>query len=312
MRITIPPRLFTKSKYMKKITIVLTILLFSINSVWAQVAINEDGSDAHASAILDVKSTSKGFLPPQMTASEIALIASPAAGLLVFNTDDNHYYFYDDGAGEWKEIDLGTNTVTPIPTVYNPITGETWMDRNLGATRVAISGIDAQAYGDLYQWGRATEGHESRTSGTTTTNATTAVPNDGNTWDGLYIAENTTPHDWLIPADNTLWDGTGGTNNPCPSGFRLPTHTEWVAERDSWSSNDRQGAFNSPLKLTTGGYRTTGFWGSVSINKLNDWGRYWSSSINGINSQSLYFNFTAAGIIYDSRMIGNSIRCIKD
>jgi hypothetical protein len=41
-----------------------------------------------------------------------------------------------------------------------------WLDRNLGATQVATSLNDSDAYGDLYQWGRAKDGHEK--SSTTT------------------------------------------------------------------------------------------------------------------------------------------------
>ena len=46
--------------------------------------------------------------------------------------------------------------------------GQVWMNRNLGASRVAVSSTDTAAYGDLYQWGRLDDGHESRTSLTTT------------------------------------------------------------------------------------------------------------------------------------------------
>lgn len=112
--------------------------------------------------------------------------------------------------------------------VTNPITGETWMDRNLGAIQVATSSTDPDSYGDLYQWGRAADGHESPTSGTTSANATTAVPDAGNAWDGLFITETSPPVDWLTPQDNTLWQGVSGTNNPCPSGYRLPTEAEWM------------------------------------------------------------------------------------
>ena len=42
------------------------------------------------------------------------------------------------------------------------------MDRNLGASRMALSMGDEKAYGDLYQWGRGTDGHEKLTSTTTT------------------------------------------------------------------------------------------------------------------------------------------------
>ena len=81
----------------------------------------------------------------------------------------------------------------PTPNVTNPTTGKIWMDRNLGASQVATSSTDANAYGDLYQWGRAADGHESRTSATTSTNATSAVPNDGNAWDGFFITEGSSP-----------------------------------------------------------------------------------------------------------------------
>jgi hypothetical protein len=48
-------------------------------------------------------------------------------------------------------------------------TGKVWLDRNLGARQVCTSSTDAACFGDLYQWGRAKDGHESRTSGTTET-----------------------------------------------------------------------------------------------------------------------------------------------
>jgi hypothetical protein len=43
-----------------------------------------------------------------------------------------------------------------------------WLDRNLGASRVTMSYDDKQAYGDLFQWRRLNDGHQTRTSVTTT------------------------------------------------------------------------------------------------------------------------------------------------
>ena len=51
------------------------------------VSINEDGSTADPSALLDVKSTNKGFLPPRMTYDQRGTIPTPAAGLIVYCTD---------------------------------------------------------------------------------------------------------------------------------------------------------------------------------------------------------------------------------
>ncbi len=296
---------------MKKTTILLISLLFISIATMAQVTISEDGSSADASAMLDVKSTSKGFLMPRMTEGQIASVSNPAAGLTVFNTNDNRIYIYDDGSSEWKEVAL--SAVILVPTVYNPTTGKTWMDRNLGASQVATSSTDTAAYGNLYQWGRATEGHETRTSSASSTNASTAIPNDGNSWDGLFITEGGSPYDWLVSQDDNLWQGVTGTNNPCPSGFRLPTTAEWDAERLSWATSDTAGAFGSPLKLTVNGYR---YYTDGSLTSVGNDGDYWGSTTSnswfGKSAVSLYISSGSAGMYYEKRAYGFSVRCIKD
>src|SRR5574344_1840945 len=163
---------------------------------------------------------------------------------------------------------------TPPPSnVTNPTTGEIWMDRNLGASQVATSSTDAAAYGDLYQWGRAADGHESRTSGTTSILATSDTPGHGN-----FITNGSSPYDWRNPQNDNLWQGVSGTNNPCPSGYRLPTEAEWEAERTSWSSSNAAGAFASPLKLPVAGSR---LYSSGTLGDVGSYGYYWSSSVDG-------------------------------
>ncbi|MFZ4521896.1 MAG: FISUMP domain-containing protein [Bacteroidales bacterium] len=66
------------------------ILIFLTFGLFAQVGINSDGSQPDPSAMLDVKSAVKGFLPPRValtSAHSASPVASPTAiGLLVFNT----------------------------------------------------------------------------------------------------------------------------------------------------------------------------------------------------------------------------------
>jgi hypothetical protein len=76
---------------MRTITILLICLIIHGQS-FAQVAINADYSIPDSSAMLDIKSTSKGFLVPRMTAAERDLIYKPARGLLIFCTDNNQYF----------------------------------------------------------------------------------------------------------------------------------------------------------------------------------------------------------------------------
>jgi hypothetical protein len=47
------------------------------------------GATANAAALLDVASTTKGFLPPRMTTTQRDAISTPPAGLIIYNTTTN-------------------------------------------------------------------------------------------------------------------------------------------------------------------------------------------------------------------------------
>ena len=79
-----------KTKYL---SIIVISFLLMISEVWAQVGIGT--ITPNASAMLDVSSTTQGLLAPRMTTIEKNAIASPANGLLVFDTDENSFYFYN-------------------------------------------------------------------------------------------------------------------------------------------------------------------------------------------------------------------------
>src|SRR5688572_20582907 len=87
---------------MKKLTLLFTLLFaaFIINA--QNVAINNDGSTAATSAMLDVKSTTKGFMMPRVTSAQRTAIASPALGLLVFDTETKTIWAYDGAS--WKNL----------------------------------------------------------------------------------------------------------------------------------------------------------------------------------------------------------------
>lgn len=100
------------------------IFLFAIPALKAQVAINTDGSSPNPAAMLDVKSTGKGFLPPRMTAAEMNAIAAPPTGLIIYNLTVNSLYWFDGTL--WKRFNETsfTGTVTSIE-VSAPLTGGT-------------------------------------------------------------------------------------------------------------------------------------------------------------------------------------------
>ncbi len=85
----------------------LLFILFLVNTCAASfaqqgVAINTDGTSPNASAMLDVKSTSRGILVPRMTSAQRAAIVTPARGLMVYDNTSNTFWFYNGSA--WQEM----------------------------------------------------------------------------------------------------------------------------------------------------------------------------------------------------------------
>jgi len=103
---------------MKKIIPFLCIIFFNINGN-CQVGIGT--STPNSSAELEISSTSSGLLIPRMTQAQKTAIASPATGLLIYQTDGTTGYWFYNGAA-WTQFSSGSawglngNTGTTIGT----------------------------------------------------------------------------------------------------------------------------------------------------------------------------------------------------
>lgn len=75
----------------------LFIGLLTIQAVQAQTK--------DASAILQLDSTTQGLLPPRMTAAQRDAIATPAQGLVIYNTDTNYYNYWNSTT--WIPLSAG-------------------------------------------------------------------------------------------------------------------------------------------------------------------------------------------------------------
>ena len=91
---------------MKKFILPFLIVAFSTASFAQNVGIGSATFTPSADALLELRSTSSGFLMPRMSESERDLISSPNEGLMIYQTDNTPGYRYYDGSA-WIPFGAG-------------------------------------------------------------------------------------------------------------------------------------------------------------------------------------------------------------
>lgn len=108
---------------------------FAFICIWGysfsqNIAINTTGNPAVASAMLDITSTTSGMLIPRMTAAQKTAIASPANGLLIYQTDaPMGFWYYDASIPAWVQIQSSSSSAGWL-TTGNTVTGITASSNN--------------------------------------------------------------------------------------------------------------------------------------------------------------------------------------
>lgn len=246
---------------------------------------------------------------------------------------------------------VGTPYVFQNQLTVITATGRIWQSRNLGAAQIATSATDSEAYGNLYQWGRGTDGHESRSSpiycyrGTNTSGSTALLWNynqrasAGDNYGWGVVPTNLTPNKGCnnsgskstgiilgvgtfgTPAVYTWIDGNNdgvGDLWQGVTGHNNPCPTGFrIPTSAEWQAeintwNSASDLYNNPLKLTRGGLRYNENRAQNSVQSGH--GEYWSSTISGY--RSIGYTTRAepnAGLsIWFNRHWGLAVRCIKD
>lgn len=125
--------------------------LFSTQSLLAQtdVKIGNNPGNKTASAVLELESTTKGFLLPRMTAAQMSAISAPANGLAVYNTDQQCTFIYRGTS--WVSLcDSATNGLTKSGSTISlggALTGATTVTTT-GTNTLAIAGLQGGAATD--------------------------------------------------------------------------------------------------------------------------------------------------------------------
>lgn len=87
---------------MKKIFFL--IAMFFALTLSAQVKVGDNPTTVHSSAMLQVDSSTKGFLPPRMNNVQMSAIATPANGLMVYCTDCSPAGLYTYSGSAWSAV----------------------------------------------------------------------------------------------------------------------------------------------------------------------------------------------------------------
>jgi len=319
-------------------TAALTNVAASSGTATAGGSIVSDGGEAITQSGVVWSKTNAA---PSLTDSMVTSTATTGAFTVNINGIDfgQTYYFRafatnSIGTGYGDVVTLTTSndsvkfTYNEQEVVYgiitSPTTGKKWLDRNIGATRAAISFDDYQAYGDLFQWGRPADGHQL----INWTNATTGAPVNGTTTDvatddvpghSNYIVGNWPP-DWRDDNNTNRW--AVSPQGPCPVGWHIPSKSEWQAEVVSGGLEDRVSAYNI-LKLTCANFRRDDN-GQIQSSPTGTMpgkeGWYWSSTTNFEAFDNFYDVLVLQIPETSSVQVGGlammaqglSVRCIKD
>ncbi len=117
------------------------------NNITTPPAVGIGTNTPNPSALLDVESTTQGILLPRMTSTQRIAIASPATGLLVYQTDaPQGFYFYNGG---WIQLNAaGANT-----SLSNLVATSISQPLLPAATAITDFGSPAKSWKDIYASG---------------------------------------------------------------------------------------------------------------------------------------------------------------
>jgi hypothetical protein len=129
---------------MKKLTLLFTVFFATLYINAQNVAINNDGTSAAGSAMLDVKSTTKGFMMPRMASSERTAIQNPVLGLLVFDINTKTIWTYDGSS--WKNLYTSGGGLV-LPFSQTVITATSALEVSNQGVGAAIEGSSTTQFG---------------------------------------------------------------------------------------------------------------------------------------------------------------------
>lgn len=127
----------------------ITLIVVSGSLAFGQAAettpngtlISNQGGNATmpASAILEMRSTNKGMLPPRMTTAQINAISGPTKGLMAYDTDLNCLKTYD--GSKWECLGASSSTTEPSTPLSSSFAYQSITDNYIYPRSIAVDNL---------------------------------------------------------------------------------------------------------------------------------------------------------------------------
>lgn len=226
---------------MKKVFYLFLILF--LNSVIAQVKIGDNPLVISSSSILELESSSKGFLPPRMSKTQQDAITSPAVGLQIWCTScglAGELHVYAGTSAGW--INIGPPTVSVGDNygggklAYILVSGDPGYDPNVAHGLIAAVADYTQQNWDNFT-GAITTGATATGLGQGLANTNAIYSAHGGTSYGFYAARSAKEYagggytDWYLPTKDELYKLY--LNRVVIGGFDLASGWYWSSSETS-------------------------------------------------------------------------------
>ena len=126
---------------MKTINLLFALFCLPVITMAQSVGIGGNNFIPNPSSILELQHDSKGLLIPRLTTNQRTAINAPAKGLIIFNTETNHFEFWD--GARWVEMcnDCQNDEIPGTATQTLSHDGTTWVANSVIRTDGVTVGI---------------------------------------------------------------------------------------------------------------------------------------------------------------------------
>jgi uncharacterized protein (TIGR02145 family) len=307
---------------------ILVVFLLQLHQPLTQaqnVLISETQGSPHASSILELFSTDKGFLLPRLSVEQRDSIINPAQALIIFNTTSKCLEIF---VQQWFSLwcpdslcglpiqDIQGNTYQTVQ-----IGNQCWMSENLKAT-VFNDGTHISHITDNTQWvNLSTPAYCWFSNDSVANSGTGALYNWYVTDSASNGGKNICPAGWRVPNDNDWYilenyiDSS--INDPNSTGWRGTDGGTKLRATYSWAGTPGNGSDDYNFTAIATGFRFVGtghfqsqtsstrFWTTTPVSASNAYMRGLTSA-SSLNGPKIFRSTT------HSKKDGNSIRCIRD